>query len=204
MKNNCLIILAVILFACGCGRKAPRDELGNPVFNSRQLRSLAFSDWVVDTLYYTMTNNIADRGSAFFVADSPTADQAFRFATRTPAYCFIIHTNRDPNAVAKVSAMVVLDQYPRDKPGQRFAFRIIRPSRRGSVLVPLKYGEMIPDLRAYELAEGPWDPSAEMLIEDGKPLFVFRGKTNAMLLFSTVLEDLRDLVNQRELHKMQE
>lgn len=190
-----------MLLACGCTDGVPRDENGYPVIRSRQIKSLGFTNFVVDTLYYTVTSNIADRGSSLFVADSPTARQAIRFATTTPVYCFIIHTNRDDAGIRRVTALVTLEQHPRDKPHQDFVFRITRSTRQPSTIIPLRYGKMVPDLRAYELIKGRWDPAAVMTVTNGEPLFVFMGETNRLLLFSTVLKDLRDLVLRDRLYE---
>jgi hypothetical protein len=194
MKKNWFIVVAVVLLTCGCGRRIPRDEHGNPIFKSQAIGEFDLTNCSVAAYYYTMTNNIADRGSAFFVADQPTADQAMHFATHTPAFFFIIHTNR------VVSALVTLEHYPREKPSQRFAFRIIRDPKKPSQLVPLAHTQAIPDFRAREMMDGPWDPSADLIVKNGKPFFVFNGDTNSVLLLPTVVEDLKKLIVEHKLH----
>lgn len=149
----------------------------------------------MDAYYYTITNNIADRGSAFFVADNPTSEQLMRFATETPAFFFIVHSNR------VVSALVTLEQHPREDRQQRFAFRIIRDPKKPSMLIPLPHTYDIVDLRAREIMDGPWDPKADMTTKGDKAFFVFNEKTYSMLLFPTVVDDLKKLIQEQQLHK---
>jgi len=116
-----------------------------------------------------------------------------QFATRTPVFFFIVHTNHI------VSALIALEQHPRENPGQRFAFRIIRDPKKPSQLVPLPYTEVIPDIRAREIMDGPWDPNADLIVKNGKPFFVFKCQTNSVLLFPTVVEDLKKLIVKHDL-----
>ncbi len=106
MKHTFLILVAMIITSAGCGRPIPRDELGNPIFKSRPLTSFNLTNCTVDVHYYTVANNITNRGSAFFVADDPTPQQVIQFATETPAFFFVVHRSR----VVSVTFPHLLDQ----------------------------------------------------------------------------------------------
>ena len=179
---------------CGCGRPAPRDANGNPIFNSRPLLSVDLTNCTVDVNYYTISNNIENSRSAFFVAESPTPEQVVRFATETPAFFFIIHSNRS------VRALVTLEQHPRENRSQRYAFRIIRDPGRPSTLAPLACTQDIPDLRAFEMAYGPWDRKAELKNEQREATLVFNGHQYSTLPLPVIMEHLEKLIMEQELY----
>jgi hypothetical protein len=195
MKKTLIMIIGIALFAIGCGRSIPRDKHGNPIFNSRPVFSFDLTNCSVDVHYYTITNNIADRGSVFFVADKPTAEQVMRFATETPAFFFIIHSNH------VVRALITLEQHPREDRKQRYAFRIIRDPKKPSNLVPLAYVQDIPDLRAYEIKYGPWDPKSELVKNGRESTLIFNGRTYSMLPLPVLMETLEEVIRVRELYR---
>jgi hypothetical protein len=205
MKKPLLIIAIAIIFVSSNAGSIPVDSKGNyitvpvdrngyPVFNSTSLGSFSLENCTVDVFYYPMKGNISDRGSAGFVAEEPTRDQAMRFATTTPAFYFAIHINHN------VSALVALVQHPQELPNQHFAFRIIRDPKKDAEFVPLPYADAVPDLRAKELKDGPWDSTASIVEKDGKTTFLYNYQSYNVLLLPTVVEDLKKIIQERKLY----
>ena len=188
-------VLLGVLLACGCGRQVPRDENGNPIFNSQPMGEFTLTNCSVAAYYYTIASNIENRGSAHFVADNPTPEQVKRFAVSTPVYFFIIHTNR------VVSNLVKLEQMPSAPPGKRFAFGIIGDPKKRGYLVQMPYTQTIADMRAAEIYHSPWKHDATMTNRGSKIYFGYNGETNEMLLFPKVVEDLKKLIDEQELYR---
>lgn len=194
MKKSTILIVIALALAAGCGRKVPRDERGNPIFNSRPMGEFTLTNCSVAAYYYTISNNIANRGSAKFVADNPTPKQVKRFAVSTPVYFFIIHTNQ------VVSHLVKLEQNASAPVGKRFAFGIIGDPDKPGRLFQMPYTQTIADVRAAEIYHSQWKHDGTITNRGNKIFFGYNGETNEMLLFPTVVEDLKKLIKQEELH----
>ena len=195
MKKTCFVVLIVITLVCGCGRTIPRDKQGNPIFNSRAMGEFTLTNCSIAAYYYTITSNVENRGSGYFVADNPTPKQVKRFAVSTPVFFFIIHTNRFVNYLVK------LEQNPSAPPGRRFAFGIIGDPQKPGRLVQMPYTATIADMRAAEIYHSPWKHDAVMTNIGNKAFFWYNAETNEMLLFPKVVEDLKKLINDQELYK---
>lgn len=191
-----LAILCGLLVVCGCGKPVPRDENGNPIFNSVHLTSVPLPHCTVDAYYYTMTNNIENPGSSAFVSEAPTAEQAESFAVTRPSYFFIVHSNRN------ASCMVMLDEVGKTRPLRgKYLFTIIRGPKERADRVLLPYTAPLTQHRAEELAAGSWDPNAKILRAGEVQLCMFNGSTNNVVAFSTILGDLKKLIASRKLYE---
>ncbi len=191
-----LAALCGILVICGCGKPVPRDENGNPIFNSVHLKSVPLPYCTVDAYYYTMTNNIENPGSSAFVSEAPTAEQAESFAVSRPSYFFIVHSNRNARC------MVMLDEVGTTRPLRgKYLFTIIRGPKERADRVLLPYTAPLTQHRAEELVAGSWDPKAKILRGGEVQLCVFNGSTNKVVAFSTILGDLERLIASRRLYE---
>src|SRR5882757_10771538 len=66
------------------------DHNGNPVFNSIPMGEDSLDGgFRLLANYYTMKDNIDNKGSSVYIADQPTTDQIATAATRLPADNFI-------------------------------------------------------------------------------------------------------------------
>lgn len=159
---------------------------------------LTLTNCSVAAYYYTIASNIENRGSAQFVSDNPTPEQVKQFAVSTPVFFFIIHTNR------VVSNLVKLEQMPSAPAGKRFAFGVIGDPKKRGYLVPMPYTQTIADMRAAEIYHSPWKHDATMTNRGSKAFFEYNGETNEMLLFPTVVDDLKTLIEKDELYRIRD
>lgn len=195
-KKPHLVLLCIAIVASGCGKPVPRDERGNPIFNSVHITTVPFSNCTVDAYYYTIANNIENPGSSRFVSKTPTAAHVEAFAVTEPSYFFIVHSNRN------VRCMVMLDEIGKTKFSRpKYLFTIIRSPKERADRVLLPYTSPLTQHRAEELAHGPWDRNATVLRAGENRLCVFNGSTNAVLAFSTILADLDKLIVSRKLYQ---
>lgn len=189
-------LLCIAIVSSGCGKPVPRDEHGNPIFNSVHITSVSLPHCAVEAYYYSMTNNIENPGSSRFVSRNPTAVQAEDFAVTQPSYFFIVHSNRN------ASCMVMLDEVGRTRPLRgKYLFTIIRSPKERADRVLLPYKAPLTQHRAEELATGPWDPDAKILRVGEVRQCIFNGSTNDVLAFSTILGDLEKLIASRKLYE---
>jgi hypothetical protein len=194
MKIKYFILVSIAVIANGCGRQAPCDEHGNPVFNSVSLVGLTLPNCSVDAYYYTLSNNIENRASSAFISESPSAVDALQFAVSRPSYFFIVHSNRN------VMCNVMLDEVGRaNHPGHKFIFTIITEPGKPATRVFLPYTAPLTTHRAMELIEGAWDKTARITGPTNAPLLVFGGSTNGIVPFSTIIDDLVKLIRQKNL-----
>lgn len=194
-KQN-LALLGMAFVLAGCGKPVPRDELGNPIFNSVHIATVPLSICTVDAYYYTMANNIENPGSSRFVSKAPTAAQAEAFAVTEPSYFFIVHSNR------VVSCNVMLDEIGRTGPLRaKYLFTIIRGPGQRADRVLLPYTAPLTEHRAEELAHGPWDARASIVSAGGERVCAFNGSTNGVLAFSAIVGDLEKLIASRKLYR---
>jgi hypothetical protein len=196
MKRTYVLLMCGVLMLSGCGRPVPRDENGNPIFNSVQIATVPLANCTVDAYYYTVTNNIENPGSSRFVNETPTAAQVESFAVTEPSYFFLVHSNRN------VRCIVMLDEVGRTGPLRaKYLFTIIRDPRQRADRVLLPYTAPLTQHRSEELARGPWDANAAVLRAGEARLCAFNGSTNAVLAFSTILGDLDKLITSRRLYE---
>jgi hypothetical protein len=191
-----IALMCIALFAFGCGRPVPRDEHGNPIFNSAHITTIPLTNCTVDAYYYPMTSNIENPGSSRFVSHNPTAAQAEKFAVTEPSYFFIVHSNRN------ATCSVMLDEVGRTRPLRgKYLFTIIRSPRERADSVFLPYTAPLTQHRAEELAAGPWDRNAKILRAGEARSCIFNGSTNDVLALATILVDLQKLIASRKLYE---
>ena len=154
MKHLPTLLTLALGLLCATTSVAQTDHNGNPVFNTIPMGE--------DTLgggfrllanYYTMKDNIDNKGSSVYIADQPTTDQIATAATRLPADNFILLKG------STVIKIILVNYYP-----QKWIL-VITPG----VQQPKKYknplkGE-IAENRASELIKEKYDPAAS--IRDG-------------------------------------
>ena len=159
MKLLLTALTTLITLACF----SQTDGNGNPVFNSVEAGEDSLDGYRLLANYYTLQNNIDNKGSSVYIADKPTPDQIATAATNLPADFFILTKNGD------VIKMILVNTYP-----QKW-FLVITPGQPE----PKKYENPlkgdIAENRANELIKAGYDPAST--IADGKLHFNDRSYT---------------------------
>jgi hypothetical protein len=151
------LILTVLTTLITLAGIAQSDSNGNPVFNSVEAGEDSLGGYRLLANYYTLQNNIDNKGSSVYIADKPTLDQIAKAATNLPADFFILSKN---GAIVK---LILINTYPKKW------FLVITPglSEPQKYKNPLK-GDMAEN-RANELIKAGYDPASA--IADGKLRF---------------------------------
>lgn len=153
MKLLLTVLTTLITIACF----SQTDGNGNPVFNSIEAGEDSLDGYRLLANYYTLHDNIDNKGSSVYIADKPTPDQIAKAATNLPADFFLL-TKR-----GSIVKMILVNTYP-----ERW-FLVITPGQPE----PKKYTNPlkgdIAENRANELIKAGYDPAAT--IADGKLRF---------------------------------
>jgi hypothetical protein len=136
---------------------AQTDSNGNPVFSSIETGKDSIDGYELLGNYYTLENNIDNKGSSVYIADKPTPNQVITAATRLPADFFILTKN------GSVVKTILVNAYP-----EKWFF-VVTPGKPE----PQKYKNPltgdIAENRANELVKAGYDPASA--IADGKIRF---------------------------------
>jgi hypothetical protein len=159
------------------------DNNGNPVFNSVTTHEELIQDFHLSFNYYTLKNNIDNKGSSVFISDTPTLDQIENAATSLPSNFFIILRRG-----TVLNMIIVLD-----KPGRKFL--VINPAtgKRNQFRCKIK-GEISED-RAMEIVKENYDPAAK--IERG--MLFFNNKKFVISANSEIKDAVLNLVSDEKL-----
>ena len=82
MKKIALIFLTVITLTTAYGKT---DKHGNPVFNNELISEEKLEGFELTSSYYTIDNNISNKGSSVYVSDKPTLTDFLKFARELPS-----------------------------------------------------------------------------------------------------------------------
>ena len=85
---------------------AQTDRNGNPVFHSVTTATESIGDVALLANYYTLKNNIENRGSSVFIAQTPTVSQVREAAVKLPSDFFILTKGR------QMVCMILLAEQP--------------------------------------------------------------------------------------------
>jgi hypothetical protein len=99
-----LTILTTLITLAGFSQT---DGNGNPVFNSIEMGEDSLNGCQLLANYYTLKNNIDNKGSSVYIADKPTLDQIATAATNLPADFFILSKN------GSIVKMILVNTYPK-------------------------------------------------------------------------------------------
>jgi hypothetical protein len=152
-----LAVFSLFMALRGIGQT---DRNGNPVFNSIPMSEDSLNGFKLLGNYYPLRNNIDNKTTSVYVADSPTLKEIAQAATRLPADFFILEKN------GSVVSMILVNYYPSKQ------FLVLTPGNPSPkrYKFPLK-GE-IAENRADEIVKAGYDPVGA--IRDGK--LDFNGK----------------------------
>lgn len=166
MKRIALILLTVITVTNAFGQI---DKHGNPIFNNELISEEKLEGFELTSSYYTMDNNISNKGSSVYVNDNPTLIDYLKFARELPSNFFIIHQGQT------VMFMIIVLQKNEDSK-TAFTYNIVNPNNGKSMQIPCNVWGEISEQRADELLKLKVDTAAKIidLPNNGKGL-LFNG-----------------------------
>jgi hypothetical protein len=176
-------LLTVTTFLITLSCFSQNDGNGNPVFNSIESGEDSLNGFRLLANYYTLQNNIDNKGSSVYIADKPTPDQIAKAATDLPADFFILSLN------GSVVKMILVNTYPKKW------FLVITPGE----AEPKKYKNPlkgdIAENRANELIKAGYDPASG--IADGK--LRFNDNSYTIIPNVEIKKAIIDLINKEHL-----
>lgn len=179
-----IIITVVVAFSIGLSI-AQTDANGNPVFNSITTAERAIDDVLLISNYYTLRNNIENRGSSVFVTDTPTLDQIEHAAVNLPSDFFIL--TKDSRAIT----IIMLENSPER------TFTIIEMATNQQSAHPCTLTGNITANRALELLEARYDSHANL----ENNVLSFNGKTLSVIPGNEIENAVVALITEKKLDK---
>ena len=166
MKKIVLFLLIVIKLSNAFGQT---DKHGNPIFNSEPISEENFDIFELTSSYYTINNNISNKGSSVYVSDKPTSAEYLKFARELPSNFFIVHRGES------VMVMIMLMQKIKGSNTNLF-YNIVNPNNGKIAQIPCTVFGEISEKRADELLKIEVDMAAKIigLPNNGKGL-LFNG-----------------------------
>jgi hypothetical protein len=153
MKRITLIFLSVIILTNSYGQT---DKNGNPVFNNEIITDEKLDGFELTSSYYTIDNNISNRGSSVYVSDKPTLTEYIKFARELPSNFFIIHQGQ--------SVMLMIMLIPKiEGSNTSLSFNIINPKNGKSMQTSCNVWGEISEKRADELLKLKADSNAKII-----------------------------------------
>ena len=83
-------LLTTLLLFIGVQGYCQKDQNGNPVFNSVSINEETIKDFKLLSNYYTLKNNIENKGSSVFISARPSPGESLEAAIILPSEFFII------------------------------------------------------------------------------------------------------------------
>jgi hypothetical protein len=162
------------------------DRHGNPVFNSVTLAEEKVDDYQLNSNYYTLANNIANKNSSVFISEKPSLDQIEAAATKLPADFFLVIKDSSPIKMIMMA----------DKSNEKVFFTI-NPSDGSNEIYPCDLKGDITENRAKEIIEQKFDANAK--ISSGK-LF-FNNKEFSIITNDEIKNKVKKLIKDKKLNE---
>jgi hypothetical protein len=186
MKKIALILLiGVSLNAFG-----QTDKNGNPVFNNEPISEEKLDGFELTSSYYTVDNNISNKGSSVYVSDKPELRDYLKFAIELPSNFFIVHQGQN------VMMMIML--MPKvDGSNTTFSYNIVNPNNGKSIQTACNVSGEIGEKRAEELLKLKVDNAAKIidLPNKGKG-FLFNGIVYRIQSYDKLKAEVISMVKQ--------
>ncbi len=148
-----LIALTLVTLTNALGQT---DKHGNPVFNSELISEEKLDGFELTSSYYTIDNNIANKGSSVYISDNPTLDDYLKFARDLPSNFFIIHQEQ--------SVLIMIMAIPKNEDSKTtLTYNIINPNNGKSMQTPCNVWGEISENRADELLKLKVDTNAKII-----------------------------------------
>lgn len=178
--NKTLILLLLFI---ATNSFSQTDRNGNPVFNSISTNEETIKNFQLLSNYYTLQNNIENKGSSVYIADKPTLDEIENAAINLPSDFFVLMKKQ-----AIVNMVMILN-----KPARQYF--VINPTTGKQQLIACSIAGDITENRANEMIREKYDPEAK--IEGGK--LYFNDKKLTIISNTVIKENLLALIEEKGL-----
>lgn len=176
-----IITIIFLLFAKNVFSQV--DQNGNPVFNSVTTKEETIGNFQLLSNYYTLKNNIDNKGSSVYISDKPTLRQIERAATNLPSDFFVIK-KKD-----RATTLILIPV----NPSRDFVVVNLFTGKKEQFKCDLK-GD-ISENRVKEIISENYDPQAKVI--DGK--FFFSGEKLAIISNEAINKAVLNLINEKKL-----
>lgn len=158
------------MIVLGIGRVfSQTDENGNPVFNSEVISEEKFDNFGLTSMYYTIDNNIADKGSSVYVSEKPTLPEYLKFSRQLPSYAFLVHQENKVRYMIMLTAVI-------DGTKTTLSYHIVNPDNGKNVDLPCNVWGEISEKRADELKKLKIDQESNIIdLPNNGKLLLFNG-----------------------------
>jgi hypothetical protein len=192
-----IILIFVVGLIVGCSTIPNQlDKYGNPIFNSITIDENEYEGFGVSANYYTISNNIENPNSSFFVTKLPTDEQIFDFATNNPSYFWIIHNEKE------IFKMISLNQSFNNWNDVKWSFFVIDLANGTSKEFPLSFWKLhVTEHRMLEMKHGIEMMDQDLLDKEDRIFDHFVGqKIHGIVPYSKVYEKLLTFINDNKLY----
>ncbi len=177
------LTLSIVLLLIAGTSFSQTDHNGNPVFNSVETSSETVKDFELSSNYYTLKNNIENKGSSVYISDRPTLDDVELAAINLPSDFFLIMKK------GQVVNLVMLQ----NKPARQFM--ILDMQTQQPRVVSTKIEGAITENRANEIIKEGYDPMAKIV--NGK--LYFNKKNLPIITTKEIKRAVLNLINSEHL-----
>jgi acyl-CoA-binding protein len=178
------ILLTAFLLFIGLQCFSQIDQNGNPIFNSVTLNEEVIKDFKLIANYYTLKNNIDNKGSSVFISENPSLDQIANAAMVLPSDFFVVVKGQS------LLNMVLLTDLPTRK------YMVINPSTGKQTEFACSLKGDITENRAMEIMKENYAPDAKI---EGS-LFYFNGKKLRIISNREIRNGVVDLIEKQKLN----
>jgi len=175
--------LSILLLLIATQSFSQTDPNGNPIFNSISTSEDTIKDFKLISNYYTLKNNIANKGSSVYISDNPTLDQIASAATNLPSDFFIITKGQ------RIVTMVMIINHPSRK------FIALNPATGKQDEFDCSLKGDVTENRATEIIKENYDPKASL---DGNKLY-FNGRKLKIISSKEIKNKVLDLIEKQKL-----
>jgi len=179
MKNTLIVFLLLI----ATQSFSQTDHNGNPVFNSVSTGEDTTNGFRLISNYYTLKNNIENKGSSVYISDNPKLNEILNAAVNLPSDFFLITKGQ-----SIVNMVIMINQ-----PSRKFIVFNPTSGKPGEFDCSIK-GD-ITENRATEMIKNNYDPTAKV---DGSKLY-FNGKELQIISNQEIKKNVFDLIEKEKL-----
>jgi hypothetical protein len=159
------------------------DKHGNPIFNSIATGEETIGDFQLLSNYYTLKNNLENKGSSVYISENPTLDEIEYAAQNLPSDFFLIV--RDKSILSMVMLL--------NKPTKQYF--VVNPTTGEQQLFSCSIEGDISENRANEIVDGKYDSKAKI---KGNVLH-FNKKKLKIISNKDINEGIKKLIQQKKL-----
>ncbi|MBO2007648.1 hypothetical protein [Hymenobacter negativus] len=180
-----LAVLFIILLKSSIGY-SQTDKNGNPVFESVIVSEEKFEDIELTSSYYTLKNNIENKGSSVFISEKPTLNQIENAATSLASNFYILTKNRN------ILYFILITGKPR-------TFLVVNPNTGSKNEYPCKIKGSISENRAMEMINNNYDSKASL---NGNKL-LFNNNNHQVFSNAEAKDAILQLIKAHKLNNVQ-